>query len=110
MPFTLLGIAVYCFYFGIYQTVPIYISIITSYTVVCGSGIFRRLADKGNAAAVARESELKEQELRASEIYRGSEMSAAGRDSTSSTPMTTSKPYVPPSPTDSSLRANLLPK
>ena len=109
MPFTLLGIAVYCFYFGIYQTVPIYIAIITSYTVVCGSGIFRKLADRGNAAAIARKQEMKEQELRASEIYRGSDMSQ--RDSsTANNTYANSKPYVPPSPTESSLRTNLLPK
>jgi len=58
MPFTLLGIAVYCFYFGIYQTVPIFIAVITSYTVVCGSGLFRVLADRGNAAAEERKSKL----------------------------------------------------
>lgn len=54
MPFTLLGIGVYCFFFGLYQTVPIYIAIMTSYVVVCGSGIFRKLADRGDAAAALR--------------------------------------------------------
>lgn len=51
MPFTLLGISVYCFFFGIYQTVPIYISVVASYTIVCGSGIFRKLALRGRANA-----------------------------------------------------------
>mgnify|MGYP003388184999 CR=1 FL=1 len=57
MPFTLLGIAVYTFYFGIYQTVPIYIACITSYCVICGSGLFRILANRGNDAAAARKSD-----------------------------------------------------
>ena len=60
MPFSLLGIAVYCFYFGIYQTVPIFVSIITSYTVICGSGLFGVLAERGNEAALQRKSDIRE--------------------------------------------------
>lgn len=47
MPFTLIGIPIYVMYFGLYQTVPIFICVITSYTVVCGSGIFKALVDRG---------------------------------------------------------------
>ena len=54
MPFTLLGISVYCLYFGLYQTVPIYVSIIVSYLLICGSGLFRKMADRGEALAQAR--------------------------------------------------------
>lgn len=61
MPFTMLGIAVYSFYFGLYQTVPIYVAIITSYMVVCGSGLFRKLADRGDEAALLRKQELEEE-------------------------------------------------
>lgn len=57
MPFTLMGIAIYCFYFGLYQTVPVFIAVITSYTVVCGTGIFRKLADRGDAMAKQRREE-----------------------------------------------------
>lgn len=38
MPFTLAGLAIFLFYFGLYQTVPIFITAITSYTIVVGSG------------------------------------------------------------------------
>lgn len=47
MPFTLIGIPIYLLYFGVYQTIPIFICAITSYTVVCGSGLFKLLADRG---------------------------------------------------------------
>ena len=36
-------------YFGLYQTIPIFICVITSYTVVCGSGLFKALVDRGQA-------------------------------------------------------------
>ena len=62
MPFTLLGIVVYCFYFGLYQTVPIYVSIVTSYLIVCGSGLFRKLADRGDALAAERKAQLEKQQ------------------------------------------------
>ena len=51
MPFTLIGIPIYILYFGLYQTIPIFICVITSYTVVCGSGLFKALADRGKANA-----------------------------------------------------------
>lgn len=62
MPFTLIGIAIYSFFFGSYQTIPIYIATITSYTVVCGSGIFKALADRGEAAQAERKKMLQERE------------------------------------------------
>lgn len=49
MPFTLIGIPIYILYFGLYQTIPIFICVCTSYTVVCGSGLFKALADRGQA-------------------------------------------------------------
>ena len=51
MPFTLIGIPIYILYFGLYQTIPIFICVVTSYTVVCGSGLFKALADRGKANA-----------------------------------------------------------
>lgn len=49
MPFTLIGIPIYLLYFGLYQTVPIFICAITSYTVVCGTGILKALVARGEA-------------------------------------------------------------
>jgi hypothetical protein len=40
MPFTLACLAIFMFFFGIAQTAPILVSTITSYTIVCGSGLF----------------------------------------------------------------------
>ena len=47
MPFTLAALAIFTQYNGLYQTVPIYIATITSYTIVCGSGIFSFLQKRG---------------------------------------------------------------
>jgi hypothetical protein len=46
MPFTLAGLAIYLLHLGLYQTVPIFISVITAYTVVCGTGIFTALQQR----------------------------------------------------------------
>lgn len=46
MPFTLSLLSIFVFYFGLYQTAPIFISAITSYTVICGSGVFAALANR----------------------------------------------------------------
>lgn len=59
MPFTLAGLAIFTLFNGLYQTVPIYIAVLVSYTVVCGSGIFKALQlsamkrEKDQAAAAA---------------------------------------------------------
>lgn len=47
MPFTLACLAIFTQYNGLYQTIPIYIATITSYTLVCGSGIFSALQRRG---------------------------------------------------------------
>jgi hypothetical protein len=44
MPFTFSGLAIFVFFFGLYQTVPIFVASFTSYMIVCGSGLFKRLA------------------------------------------------------------------
>lgn len=46
MPFTLSCLAIFLFFFGIYQTAPILLATITSYTVVCGSGLFSALQSR----------------------------------------------------------------
>lgn len=44
MPFSFTCLAVFMFYFGIYQTVPIFVASFTSYLIICGSGLMERLA------------------------------------------------------------------
>ena len=44
MPFTLAGLTIFILFNGLYQTVPVYIATLMSYTVVCGTGIFTALA------------------------------------------------------------------
>jgi H+/Cl- antiporter ClcA len=50
MPMTLCGIAIYSFFFGLYQTVPIFIATIVSYTLIVGTGLFTELQKRGNEA------------------------------------------------------------
>jgi H+/Cl- antiporter ClcA len=47
MPMTLCGIAIYCFFFGLYQTAPIFIAAVVSYTLIVGSGLFGELQKRG---------------------------------------------------------------
>jgi hypothetical protein len=61
MSFTLSCLSIFCFFFGIYQTAPILIATITSYTVVCGSGLF---------AAMQARARKQEQEAAAEEAVR----------------------------------------
>jgi H+/Cl- antiporter ClcA len=62
MPFTLAGLAIYLLHLGLYQTVPIFISVITAYTVVCGTGIFTALQQRAlkkarEAAAIGKDTQ-----------------------------------------------------
>ena len=43
MPMTLASLSIFCFFFGMYQTGPILIATMTSYTLVSGSGLFGAL-------------------------------------------------------------------
>jgi hypothetical protein len=54
MPMTLTCLSIFCFFFGLYQTAPILIATMTSYTLVSGSGLF------GAMQARAKEQEMKE--------------------------------------------------
>ena len=62
MPFTLACLAIFVSFNGLYQTVPIYVACVTSYTVVCGSGIFTSLQQRAikQAEAAARAKAEKE--------------------------------------------------
>jgi H+/Cl- antiporter ClcA len=54
IPYTLCLTVIFLFYFGLYQTVPIFVSVITSYTCLCGSGLmynlFTKAAERNKAA------------------------------------------------------------
>lgn len=66
MPFTFTGLSCFVFFFGLYQTVPIFVATIVSYAVVCGSGLFKKLArgaqkkPEGDGGSVAEESKESE--------------------------------------------------
>jgi H+/Cl- antiporter ClcA len=47
MPFTLLCLPVTLFFVGLEQTAPVFVCAITSYMVVCGSGLFAAIASRG---------------------------------------------------------------
>jgi hypothetical protein len=50
MPFTLACLAIFMFSFGFDQTAPILVSTITSYVIVCGSGLFAAMQLKAKEA------------------------------------------------------------
>ncbi len=47
MPFTFTCLTVFIFYFGVYQTAPIFIASFVSYLIVSGSGLMKKLALRG---------------------------------------------------------------
>jgi H+/Cl- antiporter ClcA len=56
LPFTFTCLACFIFFFGSYETVPIFISVLTSYLCLCGSGLLKKLGSPPKAqdeAAVA---------------------------------------------------------
>ncbi len=59
MPFTFTCLVVFIFYFGLYQTVPIFVSSFTSYLLLCGSGVMERIAKNAakNAAPPTTDTE-----------------------------------------------------
>lgn len=48
LPFTFTCLSCFVFYFGGYETVPVFISILTSYLLVCGSGLMKKLGSQAN--------------------------------------------------------------
>lgn len=46
LPFTFTCLAVFIFYLGVYQTVPIFVSCFVSYTLITGSGLLRKLINR----------------------------------------------------------------
>jgi H+/gluconate symporter-like permease len=61
MPMTLACLAIFCFFFGMYETSPIIVATMTSYTLVSGSGLF------GALQARAKDQEMKEQQQKEAE-------------------------------------------
>lgn len=44
MPYTLTLLSTIVFFFGTYQTIPVFISVITAYVIICGSGLMKKLS------------------------------------------------------------------
>ena len=51
MPFTLVFLASTQYFFGLQQTIPIFISTIVSYFIVCGSGFFDAMVSRAQKAS-----------------------------------------------------------
>lgn len=49
MPSTLIALVTVIFFFGLGQIAPIFISVLTSYMIVCGSGLFAAIAERQQA-------------------------------------------------------------
>lgn len=50
LPFTFACLSVFIFYLGVYQTVPIFVACMVSYTLVSGSGLLKFLINRGDQA------------------------------------------------------------
>ena len=53
MPYTMTLLAVIIFFFGTYQTIPIFVSVITTYTIICGSGLLKAITLRQRANEVS---------------------------------------------------------
>jgi H+/Cl- antiporter ClcA len=49
MPFTFTCLVVFIFYYGLYQTAPIFIASFVSYLIISGSGLMKKMALRGKA-------------------------------------------------------------
>lgn len=58
MPITLTLLSLFIFNFGLYQTAPIFVSTITAYTLVCGSGLFGALVSRAKNAQTQAEADI----------------------------------------------------
>lgn len=52
MPYTMTLLSVIIFFFGTYQTIPIFVSVITTYTIICGSGLLKAVTLRQRANQV----------------------------------------------------------
>ena len=60
IPYTLCLTVIFLFFFGVYQTVPIFVAVITSYTCLCGSGLMYTLFINADARNKANEAIIEE--------------------------------------------------
>lgn len=69
MPFTFTCLSAFVFYNGLYQIVPIFVAAITSYLIVCGSGLFKKLSSRAKEQEAAQQAaERAENDLKLKEI------------------------------------------
>lgn len=59
-PFTLAGLSIFLFYFGVYQTASILVATTTSYLIFCGSGVMGGIVSKAQARNDAMETRAAE--------------------------------------------------
>ena len=78
MPFTLACLAIFISFNGLYQTVPIYVACVTSYTVVCGSGVFTALQMRAIKQAEAAEAAKNAKASREEQNFNTNKYSAGG--------------------------------
>lgn len=62
MPFTFTALSVFVFYFGLYQVAPIFMAVITSFLLVSGSGLFKKLVSRAAEQQAAAEEAAKAKE------------------------------------------------
>lgn len=46
MPYTMTLLSCILFFFGTYQTIPVFVSVLTSYTIITGSGLMKKVTLK----------------------------------------------------------------
>lgn len=69
MPFTLACLSIFIFYFGLYQTAPIFIASITSYTLLTGSGLFNAMRRRGEGKPAAAAESVKDLQRASEESF-----------------------------------------
>lgn len=73
MPFTLGLLAIFIYNLGLYQTAPVFISAVTSYTLVCGSGLLRFLQNRAKENAMSEEEKAAHAQEKQAEVEKQTE-------------------------------------
>lgn len=79
-PFTFAGLSFFIFFFGLYQTVPIFVAVLTSYILICGSGLFKKLAMRAVKPPGEASEADKHQEVVATALNREKELAKVEAD------------------------------
>ena len=79
MPITFPLLMTLSYFCGFYQTVPLFVAGITSYTILCGSGFLKKLAMSADEAK-RRDERAKEEKLKEAAAENASEKQAGGGD------------------------------